>query len=142
MVLRKGKAIWEGNLKEGKGTMELESGAYKGAYSFKSRFKNGSGTNPEELIGAAHAGCFSMALANILAEAGHPPQKVSTSADVKLDEVEGEPTITKITLNTEATVPGIDAGEFNKYAENAKDGCPVSKALQGVDIALKAKLVN
>jgi osmotically inducible protein OsmC len=142
MVLRKGKAIWEGNLKEGKGTMELKSGVFKGAYSFKSRFKDGSGTNPEELIGAAHAGCFSMALANILAEAGHTPKKVSTSADVQLDEVEGEPTITKITLNTEAKVPDIDAGEFNKYAENAKDGCPVSKALQGIDIALNAKLVN
>src|SRR4030088_703844 len=107
MADRKGSAVWEGNLKEGKGTMKLGSGAYEGPYSFSSRFENGTGTNPEELIGAAEAGCFSMALSANLEKAGHPAKRISTTASVKLEIVGGGPKITTIDLKTEAAVPGI-----------------------------------
>lgn len=142
MPTRNASAIWEGDLKGGKGTMKLGSGAFEGAYSFASRFENGEGTNPEELIGAAHAGCFSMALANMLSEAGHTPKRVATSAKVTIEKVGDGFKITTFELTTEADVPGIDAGEFEKWAEKAKTGCPVSQVLTGAKITLNAKLVG
>jgi osmotically inducible protein OsmC len=121
--------------------MALESGAYEGAFSFVSRFKDGEGSNPEELIAAAHAGCFSMAFSNVLAEAGHSPTSVDTTADVTLEMLDdGGPTITTIHLSTTAVVPGIDADTFQDLAEAAKAGCPVSKALAGPKITLEATL--
>jgi len=123
--------------------MAFGSGAFEGAFSFRSRFKDGTGTNPEELIGAAHAGCFSMAFSNILAEAGFTPERVETTAHVTLEMTEdGGPTITNIALDTEADVPGIDNETFQEHAAAAKDGCPVSKALAATDITLNAKLVS
>ncbi len=141
MATRNGSAIWEGTLKGGKGTMKLGSGAYEGPYSFSSRFEEGSGTNPEELIGAAEAGCFSMALSSNLEKAGFPAKRISTKATVKLEMVDGGPKITTIDLETEAEVPGIDSAKFQETAEATKKGCPVSKALTGTQINLKAKLV-
>lgn len=141
MPARKGTAVWEGTLKEGKGSMKLGSGAYEGPFSFKSRFEEGSGTNPEELIGAALAGCFSMALSANLEKAGHPGRRVSTTANVKLEMVDGGPKITTIELNTEAEVPSIDDAVFQEQAEKTKVGCPVSKALTGTEIKLQAKLL-
>lgn len=142
MPARKGTAVWEGTLKEGKGSMKLGSGAYEGPFSFCSRFEDGTGTNPEELIGAALAGCFSMALSANLEKAGHPGKRVSTTANVKLEMVEGGPKITTIELETEAEVPGIDDAAFQEQAEKTKVGCPVSKALAGTEIKLHAKLVS
>lgn len=142
MPTRKAKASWNGDLKNGNGEMSFGSGAYTGAYSFKSRFEEGTGTNPEELIGAANAGCFSMALSADLAEAGYAPENVTTNADVTLEMVDGDPAITTITLNTEASVPDIDEDEFHDIAEGAKKNCPVSKALAGVNIVLNANLNN
>jgi osmotically inducible protein OsmC len=122
--------------------MRMVSGAYEGPYSFQSRFEEGDGTNPEELIAAAHAGCFSMALSLELGRAGHNPESVETEATVQLDEVGDGFAITHIVLRTRARVPGIDAGEFQRHAEAAKEGCPVSKALGGVDtIDLEAELL-
>jgi len=120
--------------------MRLGSGAYEGQYSFKSRFESGDGTNPEDLIAAAHAGCYSMALSNMLSQAGHPPTSVRTTASVHLGQVDGAPTITRIDLDTTGEVPGMDASEFLKHAEAAKAGCPVSKALAAVEITLNARL--
>lgn len=141
MAERKGSAVWEGTLKQGKGTMKLESGAYEGPYSFSSRFENASGTNPEELIGAALAGCFSMALSSNLEKAGHPATRISTTANVKLEMIDGGPKITVIELETEAEVPGIEGEAYQEQAEKTKSGCPVSKALAGTEIKLTAKLV-
>jgi osmotically inducible protein OsmC len=141
MATRTGSAVWNGTLKQGKGTMKLGSGAYEGPYSFSSRFEEGSGTNPEELIGAAEAGCFSMALSANLEKAGHPARRVSTVATVKLEMVDGAPKITTIDLKTEAEVPGIDESKFRDVAEQTKKGCPVSKALTGTQINLDAKLL-
>jgi osmotically inducible protein OsmC len=140
MPQRKGKAEWKGGLKDGRGTLSLGSGAFEGSYSFGSRFEDGSGTNPEELIGAAHAACFSMALAAGLGKAGHQPKRVSTTATVDLDMSDG-PTIATITLDAEAEVPGIEEAEFQEQAEGAKRNCPVSRALGAVDIRLNARLV-
>ena len=137
-----GSAVWEGTLKEGKGTMRLGSGAFEGAYSFKSRFENGTGTNPEELIGAAEAGCFSMALALNLEKAGHPPKCVRTTAKVTLKASDGGFKITTIELQTKADVPGIDATKFQEQAVLTKKTCPVSVALAGPQINLKAKLID
>jgi osmotically inducible protein OsmC len=142
MAQRKGSAVWNGTLKGGGGTMKLGSGAYEGPFSFSSRFESGSGTNPEELIGAALAGCFSMALSANLEKAGHPAKRVSTTANVKLDMVDGGPKITTIELENESEVPGIDEGSFQEQAEKTKTGCPVSKALTGTDIKLNAKLIS
>lgn len=142
MPTRNAHAKWNGDLQNGKGTMKLGSGAYEGSYSFKSRFEDGTGTNPEELIGAAHAGCYAMALSNELAEAGFTPESVKAKAKVELKMVDGDPTITTITLTVEASVPDIDEDEFMEHAEGAKEGCPVSKALAGVDIKLDATLEN
>ncbi|MCG3162541.1 MAG: Peroxiredoxin OsmC [Acidobacteria bacterium] len=142
MVTRTGTAVWEGTLKEGKGSMKLGSGAYEGAYSFSSRFENGKGTNPEELLGAAHAGCFSMALANELAQAGHAPKRVNTTAKVHLEKTGEGFKITSIDLNTEAEVPGVDEQTFLRHAETAKKNCPVSKVLGGTEIKLQARLMK
>jgi osmotically inducible protein OsmC len=139
MPQRKGSAEWTGGLKDGHGSVSLGSGAFEGSYSFGSRFEEGGGTNPEELIGAAHAACFSMALAAALEKAGFEPSRVSTTARVDLEMKDG-PRISTITLDTEADVPGIDAEEFRKQAEGAKANCPVSRALAGVDIRLEARL--
>jgi osmotically inducible protein OsmC len=120
--------------------MTLQSGAYEGAYSYESRFEDGSGSNPEELIAAAHAGCYSMALSNVLADAGYDPESVNTTADVTLRMLEDGPAITKIHLTTEARVPDLDDDTFQEHAAAAKDGCPVSKALAGTEITLDATL--
>jgi lipoyl-dependent peroxiredoxin len=141
MATRNSSAEWRGNLKDGSGTMRLGSGAFEGSYSFASRFESGKGTNPEELIAAAHAGCYSMALSHGLAQAGHAPKRVATTAKVHLDKVEGGFGITRIELETEAEVPGIDAAAFQQQAETAKKNCPVSKVLAGAEITLKAKLL-
>jgi len=140
MAIRKSSAKWNGDLKSGKGEMRLGSGAWEGQYSFSSRFEEGTGTNPEELIGAAHAGCFSMALSNILAEAGHKPESVETEARVHLEMGSGGPAISRIELVSQAVIPGISEEEFLKHAAAAKDGCPVSKVLAGADISLEATL--
>jgi lipoyl-dependent peroxiredoxin len=141
MPVRNAQAQWNGNLREGNGTMKLGSGAYDGAYSFSSRFEEGTGSNPEELIAAAHAGCYSMALAAGLTREGFTPTSVSTTAQVHIEQVEGGFGITKIDLTTEATVPGIDNAKFQQIAEATKTGCPVSKALAAVPtINLNAKL--
>lgn len=122
--------------------MKLGSGAYEGAYSFSSRFENGGGTNPEELIGAAEAGCFSMALSVGLEKAGHPPKRISTTANVKLEKVGEAFRITAIDLETEADVPGIEDTKFQEVAEETKKNCPVSVALGGTKISLSASLTN
>jgi osmotically inducible protein OsmC len=141
MAVRNGSAEWRGDLQSGSGTLAVGDGIFEGQYSFASRFEEGSGTNPEQLIAAAHAACFSMALANILGQAGHAADSVSTTARVQLRNVDGAPTLTRIDLETEGRVPGIDEEQFQQYAEQAKAGCPVSRALAGVpEIALSAKL--
>jgi lipoyl-dependent peroxiredoxin len=142
MAVRTADARWEGALQDGSGTMAFGSGAFEGQFSYASRFEEGPGTNPEELIGAAHAGCFSMAFANTLATAGHDPRSVETSARVHLEPGDDGPSITRIELHTDAEVPGIDADEFQQLAETAKANCPVSKALAGVDISLDANLAG
>jgi osmotically inducible protein OsmC len=141
MPKRKASARWEGSLQEGNGTMRLATGSYEGPYSFQSRFEEGDGTNPEELIAAAHAGCFSMALSLILGTAGYEPEDIDTEATVQIDKVGDGFAITRIALNTRARVPGIDEEEFQKHAEAAKEGCPVSQALGAVEtIELEAQL--
>ncbi len=142
MPARNAEAEWKGNLIEGQSTMKLGSGAFEGNYSFKSRMENGPGTNPEELIGAAHAGCFSMALSAGLAKGGFSPKRVHTKAAVHFDKVGDGFSITHIDLETEAEIPGIDNAKFQEFAEGAKKGCPVSKALTGTTINLKAELVS
>ena len=140
MAVRSAEAEWKGNLREGAGKMKLGSGVYEGAYSFASRFEEGKGTNPEELIAAAHAGCFSMALSAGLGKAGFTPTRVHTTARVHLEKVGEGFGITRIELTTEAQVPGIDNKAFQEQAEGAKKGCPVSKALAGAQISLTATL--
>ena len=141
MAVRKAEAIWEGTLTEGTGNFSVQSGAVGGAYSFKTRFEEEPGTNPEELLGAAHASCFSMALSAQLTRAEFPPTRIHTTAEVKFDKGESGWSITNITLHTEAEVPGIDEATFQEKAQAAKEGCPLSKALASVDITLDAKLV-
>lgn len=138
MPIRTSSAEWKGTLKEGSGTMRLGSGAFEGPFTYASRFESGPGTNPDELVGAAQAGCFSMFLAALLTDAGFPPKYVRTTAAVHL---EAGPTIARIDLTTEASVPGIDEQSFRRHAEAAKKDCPVSKALAGPQITLNAKLV-
>jgi lipoyl-dependent peroxiredoxin len=140
MPVRNAEAVWNGTLKEGSGTMKLGSQAFEGAFSYASRFEEGPGTNPDELIGAANAGCFSMFLSGLLTKAGHEPTRIHTTARVHLGTVDGAPKITTIELNTEAEVPGVSEAEFQALADDAKVGCPVSKALAGVEIKLTAKL--
>ncbi len=138
MPTRSGSAVWRGDLQSGDGSLTVGDGVFEGAYSFKSRFEEGEGTNPEELIAAAHAACFSMALSNMLAEAGTPPQSLQTKADVTFQPGEG---ITRIALTVEGRVPGLDDEGFQRAAEQAKENCPVSKALAGnVEISLDARL--
>ena len=137
MAIRESSAVWKGNLVDGKGTMRLGSGAFEGVYTRASRFEAGPGTNPEELIGAAHAGCFSMFLSAILSKAGHEPTSIATSVKVHLGD---GPRITLLELSTVGTVPGIDEKTFIEFAEEAKKGCPVSQALSAVDMKLTAKL--
>lgn len=142
MAVRNGSAEWRGDVQSGSGTVVVGDGVFEGQYSFASRFEEGTGTNPEQLIAAAHAACFSMALANILSEAGHAPDSVSTNARIQLRNVDGAPTLTRVDLETEGRVPGVDQEEFQGYAEQAKEGCPVSRALAGIpDIELTAKLL-
>ncbi len=136
-------AVWEEDLVHGRGIMKLGSGAFEGRYSYASRFEQGKGTNPEELIGAAHAGCFSMALAHALAQAGYEPERLETSAEVTLDKVNEGFGITHIRLTTKVEAPRIDEKTLLKYAEDAKNNCPVSQALKNnVDIELQAELVS
>jgi lipoyl-dependent peroxiredoxin len=142
MPVRTASAKWEGALRDGSGTMALGSGAFEGQYSFGSRFEEGTGTNPEELIGAAHAGCFSMALANILDEAGHSPRRVETSARVHLEQSDEGPAITRIELSTEVDVPGIDESELGRHVKAAEEGCPVSKALAAIEISAEGRLAG
>ncbi|MGH6835497.1 MAG: OsmC family peroxiredoxin [Methylocella sp.] len=141
MASRTSEAEWRGDLKGGQGEIKLGSGAFSGRYSYHSRFEEGDGTNPEELIAAAHAGCFSMALAAALAAAGHPPTKIRTTAKVHFGPVPNGFAISRIELTTEGSVPGIDAAAFETTAAEAKKNCPVSKALQAVEITLAARLV-
>ncbi|TMC43898.1 MAG: OsmC family protein [Chloroflexi bacterium] len=140
MPVRTAEARWQRSLQDGSGTMRLGSGAFEGAYSFQSRMENGPGTNPEELIGAAHAGCFSMAFANGLTQAGHKPQEIRTKASVHFDKTEEGWGITRIDLATEGNVPDIDEAAFKRLAEDAKKNCPVSKALAATPITLSATL--
>src|SRR2546423_1881967 len=140
MPVRKASAVWNGGLRDGQGSMKFQSGAYEGKYSFASRFEDAGGTNPEELIAAAHAGCFSMALSAALGKAGFQPQRIATDASVKLEKVGEGFGITQINLTTVASVPGIDDARFREIAESAKENCPVSKALKAVDITLDARL--
>lgn len=141
MAARNGSAEWKGDLQSGSGTVTVGDGIFEGNYSFASRFEEGEGTNPEQLIAAAHAACFTMALSNALSTNGHPPDSVRTTARVQLRNVEGAPTLTRIDLDTVGTVPGLDEQAFQGYAEQAKAQCPVSRALAGIpEIVLTAKL--
>jgi osmotically inducible protein OsmC len=137
---RNGSARWVGDLKQGKGTVRLGSGAFEGQYSFGTRFENGVGTNPEELIASAHAGCFSMALSGALSAAGHVPQAIATTAIVDLNKVEAGFGITGIHLETVVTAPGLTAEMLATISDGAKKNCPVSRALAAVPITLKATL--
>jgi osmotically inducible protein OsmC len=142
MPTRTAEAKWEGKFKQGSGIVKLGSGAFEGPYSVPSRFEEGSGTNPEELIGAAHAGCFSMALSLLLEKTGYEPRTIRTRASVKLEPAGQGFAITAIELETEGDVPEIDEDTFRSQAETAKSTCPVSKALTGTSISLKARLLQ
>jgi osmotically inducible protein OsmC len=142
MAARNGSAEWHGDLESGSGTITVGDGVFEGAYSFASRFAEGEGTNPEQLIAGAHAGCFTMALSNILSGAGHAPESVRTSARIQLRNIDGAPTLTRVDLATEGNVPGIDQQQFQTYAEEAKTNCPVSRALAGIpEIVMSARLL-
>ncbi|HEY8582153.1 MAG TPA: OsmC family protein [Capillimicrobium sp.] len=137
----RGSAQWRGDLKSGDGDLTVGDGVWSGPYSFKSRFEDGSGTNPEQLLAASHAACFSMALSAQLTEAGTPPTSISTDARVQLRNVDGLPTITAIALKTVGEVPGLDAAGFAEQAQKAKAGCVISRAVTGVgEITLEAEL--
>jgi osmotically inducible protein OsmC len=139
---RSASAAWHGGLKDGKGTISTQSGTLKDAqYSFSTRFENGVGTNPEELIAAAHAGCFTMALSAQLGEANFRPDSVETTAVVTLDKTAEGPTVTKIHLTTRAKVPNIERAKFDEVAKKAKEGCPISRLLKAAEITLDAQLV-
>jgi lipoyl-dependent peroxiredoxin len=143
LATRNGSAEWHGDLRSGAGTLQVGEGVFSGDYSFASRFEEGEGTNPEELIAAAHAACFSMALSNDLAGHGHPVESVRTTARVHLRQVGGAPTIQRIELDTEGRIEGIDQDHFAEHAEAAKRDCPVSRALAGVpEMELTARLVS
>ena len=140
MKIRKSSATWEGGLKEGQGTIALGGGKIEVPYDFGARFEDGAGSNPEELIGGAHAGCFSMALAHELSQAGHPPVKIETTARVHLEKAAEGFAIPKIELDTVADVPGVDEETFQRLAQGAKQNCPVSKVLSSAEIVLAATL--
>ena len=142
MPIHKAAAAWHGTFADGEGTMRLGSGAFEGVYSYRSRMEEGPGTNPEELLAASHAGCFSMSLSRRLSAAGHPPKRIHTEGRVHFDRAGEGYVISQIDLRTEAEVPGINEEAFQEQAEAAKQNCPVSKALAGVEIGLKAKLVQ
>jgi lipoyl-dependent peroxiredoxin len=138
---RTASAIWHGGLKDGNGTITTQSHVLNNTqYSFHTRFENGAGTNPEELIAAAHAGCFTMALSSQLTSAEHPPSTIETTATVTMETTADGPTITKIHLSTHATVPGIEKSAFDELASKAKNGCPISRLLKAAEITLDATL--
>ena len=139
MSVRTASAVWNGTLKEGQGTMKLGSGAFEGPFTYASRFEDGPGTNPEELVGAAQAGCFSMFLSALLTTAGFTPKQIRTSAKVHL---EAGPRITRIELDTEAEVPNLDEAVFQENVEKAKKNCPISLALTGPELVVTARLVK
>jgi osmotically inducible protein OsmC len=139
---RSASAVWQGSLKDGKGTLSTDSGVLQQTpYSFHTRFENEPGTNPEELIAAAHAGCFTMALSAQLTEDSHAPEKLETKAIVTMEKTDDGPTVTKIHLTTRATVPGIEKTRFDELAKKAKEGCPISRLLKAAEITLDAQLV-
>jgi osmotically inducible protein OsmC len=140
MPVRRATAEWKGDLPKGSGTISSETGAVSGQYSSASRFESGVGTNPEELLGAAHAACFSMALSNDLAKAGFTPDSVRTEAQVHLEKVDGRNSVVRIVLDTVARVPGIDPETFQKHAEGAKANCPISRVVTGTQVQLNARL--
>ena len=142
MPVRTGNAVWKGTLKEGSGTLRTQSGAYEGPYNFVSRFESGPQTNPEELVAAAHAACYSMALSAGLEKAGFKATKVATKASVHLEKLEAGFTITHIDLDVEADVPGVDDKKFAEISEATKSGCPISRLLTGAKINLKARLLT
>jgi lipoyl-dependent peroxiredoxin len=140
MPTSEAKAEWQGNLARGNGKMSFGNGAWEGPFTAASRFETGEGVNPEALIAAAHSGCFSMAFANVLSQAGHQPQSVRTTARVTVEKDDGGFSITRSELSTEVKVEGLDEEEFQKHADEAKQGCPVSRALGAIEIGLDAKL--
>lgn len=142
MPTRQSQAEWKGTLKDGNGTVTVGKGAWEGKYSFPSRFEDGTGTNPEELVAAAHAACYSMALSAGMSKAGLEPKRVFTTAKVTLDKVGEGFEVTRIELNTEAEVPGLDEAKFQEFAEGAKVGCPISKLFKGTEITLSARLLQ
>jgi lipoyl-dependent peroxiredoxin len=142
-MVRKASAVWNGSLKEGKGTISTESKVLSNAqYSFSTRFENGVGTNPEELVAASHAGCFSMALSAQLGNAGITPESIETTAAVTLEKTDAGFTVTKIHLDVTAKIPGVDAAAFQKAAQDAKTGCPISRLLKAAEITMSAKLAG
>ena len=141
MPTRRATAVWDGSIQQGKGTVALESGAFTGQYSFSSRFESGTGTNPEELLGAAHAGCFSMAFSGNLGRAGYDAERIETRAEVHLEKSGEGFAIPRIHLVCEARVPGLGEAEFQEVARRSKETCPVSMVLAGAEITLDAKLV-
>jgi osmotically inducible protein OsmC len=140
MAIRKAQAVWQGTLREGQGTVTFGEGAFEGRYTWSSRHEDAPGTNPEELLGAAHAACFSMALSARLTRAGHPPERIETSAGVHFEKQDERWSVTRIDLETEARAPGIDEQAFLELAEDAKVNCPISRALGPVEVVLKARL--
>ena len=141
MAIRSAEAVWKGSLKEGTGSMKMASGAYEGAYSFSSRFEEGDGTNPEELVGAAHAGCYSMFLSALLS-ADYKPERIETTATVTLERDDVGPKITSIALSTEAKVPGVSEEKFQELVQSAKEKCPISRLYAGTEISVNAKLIQ
>ncbi|HSB90456.1 MAG TPA: OsmC family peroxiredoxin [Anaerolineales bacterium] len=141
MPVRSAQAVWEGTSREGKGRVRADGGGFEGPYSYASRFEDGAGTNPEELLAAAHAACFSMALASRLARAGVAPRRIQSKSNVTIDKVEGDWSVTGIRLQVEADVPGANDADFQRMAEDAKVNCPISRALKAVPITLEAMLV-
>ena len=141
MTIRSAEAVWNGTLKDGNGVMKMRSGSYEGPFTFASRFEEGEGTNPEELVAAAHAGCYSMALSADLGRAGHTAKRISTTARVHLGPVDGKPTVHTIELSCEAEVPGLDDAAFQEIAAGTKQNCPISRLLAAAEIKLDAKLV-
>ncbi|HEX9676279.1 MAG TPA: OsmC family protein [Anaerolineales bacterium] len=142
MKVRKAQAVWQGTLREGQGTVSFGEGAFEGPYSWAGRFEEGPGTNPEELLGAAEAACFTMSLSSGLTRAGHPPERIETTANVHFEKLEGGWTVTRIVLETEARVPGVEPQAFQELAENAKTTCPISRALGPVELVLEARLTS
>lgn len=142
MPVRHANAVWEGTLKEGLGVLQFGGGAFTGSYSFGSRFEEGEGTNPEELLAAAHAGCFSMALSSNIGKAGFQPEEVRTTASVHLEKLESGWSVTRIKLDTQVKAPGIGEAEFQEQAKAAKENCPISRVLGDVEIQLEARLIQ